>query len=161
MAESPESCVRTEGQIRQQLKQVLYRHLQRLLRNNFKKTPESCCFNRREPLGDTGQKVGVCRWNRTENKEDLKVSPRGKLCDSRVFGCSAVALMCPWWGSLQSKDAIKAEFRALLASDDRGRIAASYPDVAALMWVLDGVDIQQALADAEFEADPPVDTEST
>lgn len=151
--------LRTPGQIRQQLKQVLFRHLQKLLRANFRQAPSSCVFNRRESLGDTGEKVGVCRWEGT--REEQKSSPRGKVCDSRIFGCTAMASTCRWWQPLRTKDEIKFEFRTLVSSDDRGRIAASYPDVAALMWVLDGVgyDITQDLQDAEVEADPPLPPE--
>lgn len=129
--------VATPGQVRQKLKQVLYRHLQRKLRNNFKKLPESCKHNRKESLGKTGQYVGVCRHpNRDEG-------PRGRVCDSRVFGCDTVARMCSWWAPLRHKDDIKTEFRDFLRNSSRGQIAAEYPDAAALMWVLDGSDLTE------------------
>jgi len=147
------SDVRNPGQIRQQLKQVLFRHLQRLLRNNYRKSPETCRFNRRESLGDTGQKVGVCRWDVHEDKTS---SPRGKLCDTRVFGCAGMAGACRWWEPVRQGTEIKTDFKTLITTGDRGQIAAQYPDVAALMWVLDGVDISEEMQAAERELDPGV-----
>ena len=147
-----DQAVRSPSQIRQQLKQVLYRHLQRILRANYRKAPETCCYNRLEVVAGTGARVGVCRWDGT-NREDVKASPRGKVCDARVFGCQAMATSCSWWRPLREKTALKTEFRGLIASGDRGRIAASYPDVAALMWVLDGVDITSAVSEVEEMGD--------
>jgi len=143
--------IRTAGQIRQQLKQVLFRHLQKLLKANFRKSPDTCHYCRQENLGDTGMKVGVCRWD----GPDRSRSPRGKLCDSRVFGCAAMAGSCGWWRPFRGKDDIKAEFKDLMTNGSRGQIAALYPDAAALMWVLDGIDVSQEVLDAENEADPP------
>jgi len=61
---------------------------------------------------------------------------------------------CSWWKPLKTKEEIKESFRALISSGNRGHIAASFPDVAALMWVLDGEDVQIALTEATVEADP-------
>jgi len=147
--------IRTAGQVRQQLKQVLYRHLQKLLRVNLRQSPETCRFNRAETLGHTGLKVRVCRWD----GEDRLTSPRGKVCDPEVFGCAAMAGACGWFRSVRAKDEIKAEFKELINSGSRGQIAALYPDVAALMWGLDGVDVSQEMLDAELAADPPPEPE--
>jgi hypothetical protein len=68
---------------------------------------------------------------------------------------------CKWWEALRTKEEIKSEFRTLMASGNRGKIASLYPDVAALMWVLDGVDIVNAVADVEQELDPTSDSVSS
>ncbi len=148
-----EGGVRNPGQIRQQLKQVLFRHLQKLLRANFRQAPESCRHNHVQSIMGTGVTVGVCRWDQQlKGKDDTRRSPRGKLCDSRVFGCTNMAGACSWWEALRTKEEIRNDFKLLIASGDRGKIASLYPDVAALMWVLDGIDIATTVA--ELDTDP-------
>jgi len=122
--------MRTEGQVKQQLKQVAFRHLQRRLRENFRRRPESCCHNC-PMLLDGETSVRVCGLLTSEGK------PRNIPCDSRLPGGPELARDCSLWEPLQSKDDIKRAFADLLRSEDRGFIAAQYPDIAALLWVLD------------------------
>ena len=117
--------MRQETTVQQKLKQVIYRHLQRILRDNFKRRPSSCRFNR--TYGDNN--VGVCVFR-------LDGEPRGAHCDIR-FGGEPSAKDCPWFEPRQSRDEIKVEFRALLNQSSRGVIAAAFPEVMALLWVLD------------------------
>jgi hypothetical protein len=133
----------------------MFRHLQKALREMFKQTPESCYHNAPVGLGASGA-VHLCHV-----KVDGK--PRKMLCDSRQWGGQRQARNCPLWQPKSDKDAIKAEFRRLM-SGNRGEIAARYPDVAALMWVLDGAEghdvgtlVEQVEdeADRELEANPP------
>lgn len=142
--------LRSPGQIRHQLKQVMFRHLQKELRDNFKDTPEACVYNHLTTIGS--ERVGICRCDAVP-VEGLP-SPRGKVCDARVAGCIMQARGCKHRRPYRTKEEVKSDFRALMASD-RGAIAARYPDVAALMWVLDGVDFMEVLRQAEDEADPP------
>ena len=144
---------RPPSQIRQQLKQVLFRHLQKELRNNFKEVPEGCHYNHFTKIGGSSEGVGVCRFDGVLN--DGIPSPRGKVCDTRVAGCVMQARGCKYWSAIRTKEEVKAEFRALLASD-RGTVAARYPDVAALLWVLGDVDFAEELQYAEDGLDPPV-----
>lgn len=119
--------MRSEGQIRHQLRQVTFRHLQKRLRENFRQRPGNCTFNR-DVLLD-GQTRGFCGY-----QEDGE--PRMVLCDSRFTGCVDMARTCPLWQPVRTKEDIKQEFLRLLQGD-RGLLAAQYPDIAALMWVLD------------------------
>jgi len=48
-----------------------------------------------------------------------------------------MARECSLWDPLRTKAAVKAEFHEIVQSGDRGLIASEYPDIAALMWVLD------------------------
>jgi len=48
-----------------------------------------------------------------------------------------MARSCPFWEPLKTKAEVKEEFHALIQSGDRGLIASEFPDLAALMWVLD------------------------
>ena len=116
--------MKSEGQVRHQLQQVLYRHLQKRLRGNFKLRPHTCIYNK-QATGASGFSVDVC------HHQELA----GVVCDVRVDPMRAKS--CPYWEASQGKEATKAEFRDLIESGDRGRIASEYPDVAALLWVLD------------------------
>jgi len=121
--------MRTQEQIKQQLKQVVFRHRQRKLRDLFKHKPTTCCNNRKVPLG-----VAHVRLCGVLNPAGI---PRNVPCDSRIVGCDDMARECPLWGPRRDKADVKAEYHALIRSGDRGLIAAEYPDIAALMWVLD------------------------
>lgn len=142
--------IRSYGQVRQKLKQAMFRHLQSELHRSLKTTPENCAYNHPTSIGRSQERVGICRFDGP--LQDGQVSPRGKVCDTGVAGCSAQASACRCWLKLRSKEEIKLEFRNLMVSD-RGIIAASYPDVAALMWVLDGVDFAEDIQVVEDEVD--------
>jgi len=114
--------MRTEGQVRQQLKQVLFRHLQKKLKSAFKHVPESCIHN--ETMG----KIGFCGLQSVGQRYFI-------VCDSTVVGCLDKAKGCPFWKSRGTKTELKAEFRALVEGD-KGRLAIEHPDVAALLWVI-------------------------
>jgi hypothetical protein len=117
--------VRQESSVQHKLKQAIYRHLQKVLRENFRQRPESCRHHR--TFGDAS--VGVCGFQ-------FEGIPRGSLCDSRYDGVST-AKSCPWFEVRQTKEEVKAEFRSLFEQPDRGILAAAYPEVASLLWVLD------------------------
>ena len=91
--------MKDEGAIRQKLKQVKYRHLQKLLKASFKESQVTC-----------------------------------PDCDHSFH--------------LKEKDAIKCEFHEFIETASRAEIAYRYPDMAALMWVLDDME------DAHVEAEP-------
>jgi hypothetical protein len=152
LIETPNQVIRSPGQVRQQLKQVLFRHLQRELRENFRGIPESCYHNHFTSIGGSPERIGICRFEGP--LRDGCPTPRGKVCDTRVAGCTLQARGCKYLSAIRTKEEVKSDFRALLTSD-RGSIAARYPDVAALMWVLDGEDFTEELMMAESEADPP------
>lgn len=144
-------ALRSASQVRQKLKQAMFRHLQRELQENFKTVPEGCFHNHFTPIGGSPERIGICRFEGP--LLEGQVSPRGKVCDLRIGGCTLQARACKYWSAIRSKEDVKSDFRNLMAAD-RGLIAARYPDVAALMWVLDGVDFTEELRLAEAEADP-------
>ena len=117
--------MRSQGQVRHKMKQVLFRHLQKKLRAAFRHRPDTCIHN--QEVSGEGLQVFVCGC-----PENTRV-----LCDARVQASLDQALSCPWWKPVKGKDALKADFQALIQSSDRGLIATEYPDVAALLWFLD------------------------
>lgn len=121
--------MKSEGEVRQKLKQVLFRYQKKLVRSNFKKAPGTCQHNAEVELSTDGF-VGVCMYH-------LDSRPRGVVCDSRIAG-NEQARSCDLWEPLQDKDEIKASFRELFEDTvDLGPVAVLYPDLAALFWVLD------------------------
>ena len=146
--------MRSEGQIRQQLKQVAFRHLQKRLRANFRQGPDTCAHNSAVILGD-GTTVGLCGFVNADG------TSRNVPCDARIPGCSDMARQCPLWTPIQTKDEVKAEFAAIIQAEDRGVLASHYPDLAALRWVLDsaGATVTAAeiteYADKVEESPPP------
>lgn len=124
--------MRLRSEIKKQLRQVTYRHLQKLLRDNFKKKPQTCAHNTRCVVEGNDTAVYVCGYIKPGGH------PRNVLCDRRVPGCLDMARQCDLWSPAMSKDDIKDRFHGMVQSGDRGLIASKYPDIAALMWVLDG-----------------------
>ena len=116
--------------VRQKLKQVLTRHLQKQLKDVFRRRPRTCLHNRAFDLGRPGDEVGMCFYM-LDNK------PRGVPCDERVKGHGVEqAKCCPYWEPLRGKEDVQAEFHSILDTKNLAIIAGEYPDVAALMWVL-------------------------
>jgi hypothetical protein len=139
-----DQSVRNPGQIRQQLKQVIFRHLQRELKESFKRTPERCRFNQDHDVKGLGI-VHLCMFaDRDKDK------PRKMLCDTRQWGGLRQARNCSQWSPKLSKELIKARFRDRLA--DPVQRVQHYPDIAALMWVLDG-GVLEEVRSAEVEFD--------
>lgn len=128
--------MRHEPSVQHKLKQVLYRHLQKHLRANFRRVPQSCRYNRE--VGDSA--VGVCIYQ-------AEGRPRGMLCDARYEGI-AVAKSCSWFEPRHSAEEIKAEFRSIFEEPHRGLLGVAFPDVAALLWVLDPEDESPILEQA-------------
>jgi hypothetical protein len=124
--------VKTEGEVRQKLKQVLYRHRQKRIQAVFRQAPETCTHNSTlEPRGrhDNAGGVQACVYT-TDGV------PRGVVCDVR-YDNGQRARNCPLWEGRTTKSEVKAEVREILESGNRGLIAKNFPDAAALMWVLD------------------------
>jgi len=135
--------MKTEGQIRQQLKQVVFRHLQRRMKAAFRRIPASCVNN------EVSGKIGICGLL----SKDLVV-----VCDADVEGGAERAKACPHWKPRKTRAEMKDEFRELVKSGDKGRIAAQYPDVAALLWVLDGFEGIAGDLDDAVDGRPPEQT---
>ena len=125
--------MRTETEIRQKLKQVQYRHLKKLLEANFKQRPCNCAYNEvhRPRNAQSGDPIGLCMYS-AEHPDDWQ----GVVCDED-FGGIRQARECGLFKPHKTKLEIKSEFHDLMTNADIGEVAALYPDVAALMWMLD------------------------
>ncbi len=136
--------MRSEGQIRHQLQQVLFRHLKKKLKQELSRDPPNCRHNLQSMDPNLG--VSLCTHE----------TQLGKVCDSRHGGVEQCQ-SCPLFELVKPKEEVKAEFKAITQSD-RVSIAQQYPDVVALMWCLDGQDTEYQdlppeLEDEEIEDD--------
>lgn len=133
--------MRDESAIRRKFKQVCFRHLKKLLRANFRKQPHTCQHNKMTPVGGSpSNQVGVCKH------PEANALP---LCDLRVAGCEDYARECPRWVARSEKEGIRKAFYDLINSKDRGRIVSEYPDVGALLWVMDDPDLSEDVQEIE------------
>lgn len=142
--------MRDEKTIRHKFKQVCFRHLKKLLRANFRKKPHTCKFNRMVAVGgNPSNQVGVCYHAEGSDRT---------ICDSRVNGSDEHAAECLRWAARMEKAHIKSEFYKLIQSD-RGIVASEYPDIAALLWVMDTPDVSEDCREIDIAIDEIPDEE--
>jgi hypothetical protein len=122
--------VKTLGSVRHQLKQVSFRHLKKQLEDALRPRPANCVFNAvvAHPTLIATDK-GPCSLCIHPDQE------ADRLCDI-AWGGVEKAKGCPLFLAKQSKDEIKDEFREWLSTATLAEVAAEYPDMAALLWVL-------------------------
>lgn len=129
--------MKTEGQIRQQIKQVIYRHRKTYIRTNLSRHPENCAFNERVHLPvhmANRATLRVCGY--CPNGEDRN----NVVCDATMGG-EAQAGNCGFFEPRVDAEMLKEEFNHKLGIDggppkEIGYIAKHYPDLAALLWVM-------------------------
>lgn len=110
--------IKADGEVRQKLKQVRFRHLKREIESRLRVTAKNCIHN--VPLEVRKAEVGFCALKHV-------------VCD--LSEGKDHAPTCPNFGLRSSKEEIKAEFQALMDAPIH-EIAAKYPDLAALTWVV-------------------------
>lgn len=144
--------MKTEGAIRYKIKQARYRHLKRLIEQGLAQSPENCAHNRMfhsPATAAAGQPpVGVCVC--PGQNGDL-------LCDAAWGGVDR-ARSCPLFQASTTKEQIKAEFTEFLSTSELPIIAREYPDLAALMWVVDDA---EPVGDVDVPPEPEVPTTVT
>jgi Tfp pilus assembly protein FimV len=140
--------VKSAGAVRHQLKQVRYRHLKKRLENELRRFPHNCAHNRNfnhpKVIADGGDPCGVC----THANQEGSI-----LCDL-AWGGYQRAKDCPLFEHRMTKDEVKDGFKEWLSTAKLHEIASEYPDMAALMWVL-----QEEAPDREVEIEDGEDWE--
>lgn len=129
--------MKSEGKIRHRLNQVVYRHLSKAIKENFRREPGGCLHNKRvQSVG--GKEVGLCRLQLPDG-EKWPVT----VCDDDMPESCEMARQCPHWKPKKTKAEVKDEFNTRLQGlldeaekDNMGPLAFHYPDIAALVWVL-------------------------
>lgn len=125
--------MKSSGAVRHKLTQVRFRHLKKKLEAGLRPTPENCKFNAR----GLENSFNFCLYG-AGNPETWVAT----LCDVQVDG-GARARSCTLFCPRRDKDQIKDEFNKDLGEMGFPEIASQYPDMAALIWVLDDEDIQE------------------
>lgn len=116
--------MKSEGAIRQKLKQARFRHLKKILQADLSTLPINCEHNRILDLPDI--EVSICSLYAT-------------VCDEQ-YGGREIARECPKYQGRYEKEKLKEDFLLLMTESSIGTIAVEYPDIAALMWVLEDDD---------------------
>lgn len=139
--------MRSESEIRQKLKQVLFRYRKKKIDAVFRKTPDTCRHNATLEPRDGYGAGGVRACFHT-----VDGVPRGVVCDIR-YDNGLRARGCPLWEPRGNKEAENSRFRRILESGNMGLVAKEFPDAAALMWVLneDSVTVEDDLISASSE----------
>jgi hypothetical protein len=138
--------MRTDGQIRHKLKQLIFRHRKKFVEKGLSQKPHNCKHNGvvRLPV-HTGNRatIHVCTWGVGHVVEPGKGHDgenwNNRVCDSSMGG-DEQAQECPYYEGCHSPESLKAEFTRKLGFGDNqtssGQLAQEYPDLIALMWVL-------------------------
>lgn len=125
--------MKTDAQVRQKIKQVLFRYRKKFVREGLAKAPENCSFNVsvRYPFHAGGRTLRVCRY------VDAKGEWNNVVCD-RAFGGVRTAEGCPHFRCSNTSESLKEVFRERWQTEpvEIGEIAKAFPDVAALMWAM-------------------------
>lgn len=129
--------MKSEGQIKQKAKQVIFRHRKEYVRHGLARRPENCAYNEEVHLPvhmSNRATLRVCGYCANGDGRNNVV------CDSTMGG-DKQAQNCPYFKAERTAKTLKADFNkklGLSGSDpvEIGYIAKEYPDVAALLWVL-------------------------
>lgn len=115
------------GAVRHKYKQAAFRHLKKLLKERLEECPSNCVHNRIRVMPN-GARAGLCRC--LEMGDDDWAG----ICDNRFTPSQPES--CGHFDFQQTKDEIKTEFREFLDTAQLHEIAARYPDLAPLLWVM-------------------------
>lgn len=137
--------MKSVGAIKHKLNQVRFRHLKKRLDAELRPAPNNCQYNvvvpRHHALSSKGvavdlAAVGVCVVGVRESDPAWPVSH----CDDRIDE-GARARTCEKFCPRRTKEEIKEDFQKRLDLMTLPEVASHYPDMAALIWVLDVEDL--------------------
>jgi len=139
--------MKTEGQIKQKAKQVIFRHRKEYVRQGLARRPPNCLYNEEVTLPvhmANRATIHVCGYYPGADRNNV-------VCDSTMGG-DRQAAECPYFRVRRSPEALKDEFHDRIGRGI-GYLAKAYPDVAALMWVM-GPGKETSREEAESEPEP-------
>lgn len=146
--------MKTPGAIRHKLNQVRFRYLSRYLEDNLKQVPCNCRFNASLPPNTlVKDPPNLCLFGANDPN-----AWKASYCDERVDQ-GARAKGCPFFQPVVSKEELKSSFMEDLTQMRLSDVAYHYPDMAALLWVLDAEDISEDESEYPEAIVEPLDTE--
>ncbi len=126
--------MRTSGQVFQKLKQARFRHVKKEVEALLRKSSKNCTNN--VLVSGAGEPLWVCR---------LDYQACGGKALDRADTCGSFA-------QAHGKDAVKKSLQDFFATRSLPEIAVRFPDVAALLWVLEG-EVPEEEAALEYSED--------
>ena len=129
--------MKSEGAVKYKLKQVRYRLKQKAIRNGLSKKPCNCTHSGLVRGSASDALFYVCLLDSDKPREW-----DGTICDPSVPNT------CPFFKPWRTKESISSEIDGLIQGGEIGKIAAAFPDLAALLWVL-GEDIDAGDSETE------------
>ena len=129
--------MKSESEINQKLKQVIFRHRKNYVQDGLSRKPENCQHNRRVKLPiHTGNRATIRVCGYVDDDGELN----DLVCDSTMAG-DKQASDCPFFECRYTAADLKKRFKNKLGLGEEivpiGLIAKEFPDIAALKWCLD------------------------
>lgn len=128
--------MKSESQVRQKIKQVVFRHRKKYVENGLKRWPSNCAHNKLVRLRTPSSGKHQIRCCSLKNDD---VDQTDLVCDRNLGGLRQ-SRSCPYFEHRASAQDLKQEFVKKLGLDGSpvslGELARDYPDVVALNWVL-------------------------
>lgn len=122
--------MKTEGKVRQKYKQAKFRARSSLLESRLAQKPCNCIYRSEVSTSTDTSRVVACNYGEITENPEWGVS----VCTPGI--CSG----CPSFVASDRSDELKEGFNRLVESAERGEglgpLAATYPDLAALLWVV-------------------------
>jgi hypothetical protein len=124
--------MKQRGQVQQQYKQVKYRARKALLEQKLRREPGNCGFFQHAAVKD-GTKVGLCGYSAIMSDPTWEVVS----CNTEQ------AKNCPQFTAEATSEELKARFDRFVSAAETGdrhamgSLAYLYPDLAALLWVME------------------------
>ena len=135
--------MKSKGEVLHKIRQVRFRHIKKAIRKGLARHPHNCSYNKETEIHPF--RVRVC------SHPDMLSGSELPICDSRLGDLSP---NCDKFCAKHCKEDIKDQVKSLLNSPELGEVAYHYPDVAALVWVLDSDDMAD-FQDLDDEDQPP------
>lgn len=151
--------MKSSGATRHKLKQVIFRHRKKKIRQALRCSPENCIHNKTLHFSDDLPPIGVCgRWAQEASPFEKWPSGAPGVCDTSHNG-EAQASQCAAFQAEVDIESLKDQFQGFIQEASLAEIASEYPDVAALMWVLGddapGRDVDMREDWENSQGDPP------
>lgn len=136
--------MKSAGAVRHKLMQVRFRHLKKRLEADLRQVSTNCRFNA-TGLGDG---PALCLYGAADPESWVATA-----CDEQFDGgdrARRCSLFCPRRDKAQVKDDFGKEIDEMSLPE----VAARYPDMAALIWVLDEGDDEDGVSYQAETTDP-------
>lgn len=120
--------MKSEGAIRHKLKKVTFYHLKKAIHKKMAQKSWNCVHESESPERVIVEgKASVC----------YTCTVMGGPCDDTDNSLPSRARQCPKFEAKHDPQEIKAEFQSFLEEATPGELAYQYPDIHALLWVLE------------------------